>query len=93
MRNCNSGGSPGHGPCWLLRYGPEFRHLDEVADDLGLCAGMVVTLFYEEEYEGHREAFEVSAVLEDHPDSNVRWQALPDWTARRDLSGPSADAP
>jgi hypothetical protein len=75
----NSGGSPGHGPCWLLRYGPELRHLDEVADSLGLQAGMVVTLFSED----GSEEFEVDAVLEKHDDSVVRWWAHPDWTTYR----------
>jgi hypothetical protein len=81
----NSGGSPGHGPCWLLRYGPQHVPLDEVAAKLGLRAGMVVTLFYKENYEGRTEGFEVSAVLEEHDDPTVRWRALPDWTTRRDL--------
>ena len=83
----NSGGSPGHGPCWLLRYGPERRPLDEVAEQLGLQAGMEVTLFFEEEYAGEKDAFEVTAVLEknDDPVARSRWQALPDWTTRRSL--------
>ena len=81
----NSGGSPGHGACWLLRYGPEQRPLDEVAEQLNLRPGMVVTLFYREEYQGLVEAFEVSAVLEEHDDSMVRWWALPDWSSRREI--------
>ncbi len=83
----NSGGSPGHGPCWLLLYGPDRRPLDEVAEQLGLRPGMAVTLFYEEAYEGRTEAFEVSAVLEEHDDPVVRWWALPDWSTRRDIKG------
>lgn len=79
----NSGGSPGHGPCWLLRYGSERRPLDEVASALGLRPGMVVTLFYADE----SEEFEVSAVLEEHEDPAVRWQALPDWSTVRRLRG------
>lgn len=82
----NSGGSPGHGPCWLLSYGPERLPLDEVAVELGLSAGMQVTLFYEEEYEGQTEGFEVSAVLEEHDDATVRWRALPDWNTRREIT-------
>ena len=81
----NSGGAPGHGSCWLLRYGPDRRLLDEVAKELNLQPGMTVTLYYEEEYEGEREAIEVSAVLEEHADSTVRWWALPNWSSRRDL--------
>lgn len=82
----NSGGSPGHGACWLLCYGPERVPLDEVATELQLRPGMVVTLFYEEKYGELSEGFEVSAVLEEHDDPTVRWRALPDWATRRDLS-------
>jgi hypothetical protein len=79
----NSGGAPGHGACWLLRYGPEKRHLDEVAEELGLRPGMTVTLFYEDP----SEEFEVSAVLEEHDDPVVHWRALPDWSTRRQIRG------
>ena len=79
----NSGGAPGHGACWLLRYGPTRRPLDEVAQDLGLQPGMLVTLFYEDEV----EEFEVTASLEEHDDSAVRWWALPDWRTRRQIRG------
>jgi hypothetical protein len=77
----NSGGAPGHGACWLLRYGEDRRLLDEVAEKLGLRDGMVVTLFYQDEYDGQVEAFEVSAVLEERDDAIVRWWALPDWSS------------
>jgi len=81
----NSGGSPGHGPCWLLRYGTQKQPLDEIADQLELEPGTHVTLYYED---GQSEAFEVSAVLEKHdePGAWARWQALPDWKTYRDLS-------
>ena len=77
----NSGGSPGHGPCWLLRYGPELKCLDEMATQLSLEPGINVTLYYDDE----SEAFEVSAVLERHdePNARARWQALPDWNTFR----------
>jgi hypothetical protein len=74
----NSGGSPGHGPCWLLRYGPQLRDLNEVAEELGLRPGQQVTLFHKDE----GEEFEVKAALEMH-DSLLRWQALPDWSTFR----------
>jgi len=77
----NSGGSPGHGSCWLLRYGPQRRPLDDVAEELGLRSGMTVTLYYEEEFGDQAEGFEVTAVLEEHNDPVVRWRALPDWTS------------
>lgn len=83
----NSGGSPGHGSCWLLRYGPERRPLDDVAQELQLRPGMVVTLFYEEELGNQAEEFEVSAVLEEHDDPVVRWRALPDWSTFRRIRG------
>lgn len=79
----NSGGAPGHGACWLLRYGPERRPLDDLAGELGLRPGMAVTLFYEEQSQGYAEEFEVSAVLEEHRDASVRWWALPDWSTFR----------
>ena len=67
----NSGGSPGHSPCWLLRYGPQMKSLDELATQLGLEPGINVTLYYEDK----SEAFEVSAVLERHdePGASVLW--------------------
>ncbi len=40
----NSGGSPGKGPCWWLRYGMPRKRLDEVAESLRLYNGMSVTL-------------------------------------------------
>ena len=83
----NSGGSLGDGPCWLLRYGPDRRPLDEVADQLGLRAGMAVILFNAEELGDYAEEFEVDAVLEDHADSRIRWQALPDWSTYRLIRG------
>jgi hypothetical protein len=83
----NSGGSPGHGACWLLRYGSERRPLDEVAAELGLRSGMMVTLFSEDEHAGQVEEFEVSALLEEHDDPVVRWRALPEWNTRRQLRG------
>lgn len=81
----NSGGSPGHGPCWLLRYGPDMKHLDEMAIQLRLEPGVSVTLYHEDE----SEEFEVSAVLERHDEPNAwaRWQALPDWNTFRRLRG------
>lgn len=77
----NSGGSPGKGPCWLLRYGVQRRPLDEYTDELGLKAGMPVTLYYEDP----AEEFEVSAVLElsDHQS----WVANPDWATLRRIRG------
>ncbi len=78
----NSGGSPGSGPCWNLRYGPDFTPFDEIALDLGARDGMTVVLFYEdpsEEFEVDAELIENS--LTDFP----MWVALPDWTTRRDI--------
>lgn len=83
----NSGGTPGHGACWLLRYGPDRRPLDDVAAELGLRPSMLVTLYYEEQSQGYAEEFEVSAILEEHPDARVRWWALPDWNTFRRLKG------
>jgi len=77
----NSGGSPGKGPCWLLRYGSELRPLDEYSDELGLKAGMPVTLYYEDS----SEEFEVSATLE--LSDNQRWVANPDWATFRRIRG------
>lgn len=75
----NSGGLEGEGPCWLLRYGIPRRPLDEVADELGLVDGMAVTLFYEDD----SEEFEVAGMLQRHDASNIRWQALPDWSTMK----------
>jgi hypothetical protein len=82
----NSGGCPGHGPCWLLRYGDPKRPLDEVAAQLQLFPGMAVTLFHEDSV----EEFEVSAILEEHVEPNAwaRWQALPDWRTYQLIRGP-----
>jgi hypothetical protein len=79
----NSGGAPGKGPCWCLRYGNEFQPLDEVAGELGLQPGMQVTLYYEEP----SEEFEVSATLERNNGVGVQWSALPDWSTRRRIRG------
>jgi hypothetical protein len=81
----NSGGSPGHGPCWLLLYGDPKRRLDEMAHELQLQPGMTVTLFYEDP----AEEFEVSAILEEHaePNARARWQAMPDWRTYRLIRG------
>jgi len=72
--------------CWCLRYGVTPAHvgrpLDEVAEDLGLHAGMPVTLFYEDP----GEEFEVSAVLEEH-EGAPRWQARADWKTFRRIRG------
>jgi hypothetical protein len=83
----NSGGSPGHGACWLPKYGPGLRPLDEVAGELHLWDGMPVLLYYEERSETYEEEFEVSAVLEERKDSNIRWWAMPDWSTFRRIKG------
>jgi len=58
--------------------------LDEVAEELQLRAGMLVTLFYEDE----SEEFEVSAVLEEHDDTpGNRWRARADWNTFRRIRG------
>jgi len=75
----NSGGSPGKGACWCLRYGDPLRPLDNVADELRIEVGTVVTLYYEDP----SEEFEVSAVMERMGDSAVKWAALPDWSTFR----------
>jgi hypothetical protein len=77
----NSGGTPGHGPCWLLRYGPDMKLLDEVAEELGLTSGMPVTLYYEDP----SEEFEVSAVLQRSDHNGKKWLATPDWSTFRRL--------
>ncbi len=67
---------------WRLRYGSPLRDLDEFTEELGLCDGMPVTLYYEDE----SEEFEVSAVLVEaatHP----RWHARADWKTRRQIRG------
>jgi hypothetical protein len=76
----NSGGSPGHGACWCLRYGTEMRPMDDFAAELRLKVGMPVTLFYQDA----SEEFEVSAILELNDD---KWMALPDWNTMRRLRG------
>ena len=63
----NSGGAPGHGACWLLRYGPELRLLDEVAEELGLQAGMTVTLYYARARPARRRAAPKRPLLQPTP--------------------------
>jgi len=77
-----------HEICWCLRYGVTLgqvgKPLDEVAKELQLRAGMLVTLFYEDE----SEEFEVSAVLEEHDDTpGNRWRARADWNTFRRIRG------
>lgn len=80
----NSGGSRGHGPCWLLRYGKDMRRVDDLVSELRLFPGMKVTLYHTDDL----EEFEVDATLEEHPESDfARWQALPDWDTKRQLRG------
>jgi hypothetical protein len=70
--------------CWCLRYGTPLRPLDDLAEELGLRNGMLVTLYYEDE----AEEFEVSAVLVEQPATIVpRWHAQADWKTRRQLRG------
>ena len=60
------------------------RPLDEVADGLGLRAGMPVTLFYEDD----SEEFEVSATLEKREALVAnKWVAYPDWSTMHRLRG------
>jgi hypothetical protein len=54
---------------WCLRYGPTFRPLDEVAEELRLYEGMSVVLYYEDE----SEEFEVSAVLTKNNGAGPHW--------------------
>jgi hypothetical protein len=68
---------------WCLRYGPTFRPLDEVAEELGLYEGMKVTLYYEDT----DEEFEVSAVLSKNDGSGPHWQALADMSSFRRIRG------
>ena len=77
----NSGGNHGD-PCWCLKYGPNFQHLDDVALELSLRPGLFVTLYYSDE----AEEFEVEGRLERHAAPPV-WQALPDWTTMRRIRG------
>ena len=79
----NSGGLRGEGPCWVLRYGPDRRPLDEFADKLELRDGMLVTLFYEDP----SEEFEVTGRLIEPKDPDRRWKALPDWDTFRRIRG------
>jgi len=78
-----SGGSPGIVPCWCLRYGKDIRPLDDVAEELALKDGMIVTLFYEDE----SEELEVDGRLEEDPKSKIKWVAFPDWSTYRLLRG------
>ena len=79
----NSGGSPGKGPCWCLRYGADMRSLDDCAAELRLEVGMPVTLYYQDP----SEEFEVFATLIKTASSVHVWQALPDWTTYRLIRG------
>jgi hypothetical protein len=72
----NSGAGTVTDPCWCLRYGSPLRPLDEVADDLNLCDGMPVLLYYADP----SEEFEVSAVLVRRDSLGPRWNACADWT-------------
>jgi hypothetical protein len=53
----NSGDGTATDPCWCQLYGSPLCPLDEVADDLNLCDGMPVLLYYADP----SEDFEVSA--------------------------------
>ena len=75
----NSGRSSGKEPCWCLRHGDPLRPLDDVAQELGLQAGMFVTLYYEDP----SEEFEVSATLQRSDNDVIKWVALPDWVTFR----------
>lgn len=77
----NSGGAPGQGACWNLRYGPNRVPLDEIAESLEAHDGMVVILFYEDP----SEEFEVEAVLRREVGSEPEWSALPDWSRMRQV--------
>jgi hypothetical protein len=79
----NSGGAPGKGPCWALRYGPDRKPLDDVASELGLRPGMEVTSYYEDP----GKEFEVTATLEKDSGAGGRWNALPDWSKFRASTG------
>ena len=79
----SSGGSPGRGACWCLRWGSEKRPLDSVAEGLNLRDGMQVTLYYEDP----SEEFEVFATLFKTDSAVNIWHALPDWTTYRLIRG------
>jgi len=79
----NSGGSGVDDPCWCLRYGEERRPLDDVAKELGLKPGMLVTLFYEDS----SEEFEVSGSLTLRNSPPNQWVAVPDWSTLRRIRG------
>jgi hypothetical protein len=68
---------------WCLRYGPDLRPLDDAAEELGLCEGMKVTIYYEDS----EEEFEVSAVLTTQNGAGPRWQALADMSTFKRLRG------
>jgi hypothetical protein len=77
----NSGGSSDRDPCWCLRYGKDFRPLDELETELELQDGMPVILYYEDS----SEEFEVSATLRRSDAPSNRWRAFPDWKTYRKL--------
>ena len=80
----NSGGTPGTDySCWTLRYGAAGRPLDEVAEELQLHDGTILTLFYEDE----AEELEVSAILNRSNDPQIRWHARPNWNSFRRIRG------
>ena len=79
----NSGGSPGAGPCWCLRFGIDRKPLDDLAAELGLVDGLEVVLYYEDA----SEEFEVRAHLISPKNSGDPWQALPDWQTERRIRG------
>ena len=94
----NSGGTPGHGPCWCLRYGPERRFLDEVAEQLGLQPGMVVTCFtrYDSGLVAHTYKRPFPAIDESHahllyralsPREATEYQRAPGEHVRYDANG------
>jgi hypothetical protein len=68
---------------WCLRYGPDLRPLDEVAEELGLREGMKVTIYHEDS----EEEFEVSAALTKIDGPDPRWQALADMGTFRRIRG------
>jgi len=70
--------------CWCLRYGSPLRSLDNFTDELGLCDGMPVVLYYEDP----SEEFEVAATLIEQPAGAVtRWHARADWKTRKQIRG------
>ena len=66
---------------WCLRYGPAFRPLDELGEELGLHEGMPVVLCNEDP--GDR--FDVSAVLTKRNTAGARWHAVADMETFRYL--------